>query len=521
MHTLATGQHTTRGSPTTFFADLALEPDTRWELPADESRARRRDPARAAYDDARAAATPTRCCCSATRYTVPLFALAARRFGVPVVHLEAGLRSFNPQSVEEGNRRVVARARRRSTSRRPSSRRACSTPKASRRERIVVVGNPVTDSLRRHGPPRRARSPNGRVRWSRCTAPTNVDDPERLRALVGARCAASARELGPVRFPVHPRTRDRLERAGCSTISRRRRASRLEAPLRYGEMLEAVARRGSSSPIRAASRRRPRGTACPSVVLRATTPRWEGVLAGTSALVGVDADRALDGGPHTFCAPDEQRRVAAVTVPVRRRARGRADRVGARRPGDATVCSTVAEPGLGERASPSLLEVAPMIGAVLFDLDDTLYPAGRLARGRVGRGRTARGASRRARATSSTPRCATIAADGTDRGRIIDRALGAVRFGRRCRSRRSSTRSERTRRRRSNCIPAFVDELRAALGARAVGIVTDGDPRDPAGEGRARSALDVDVVVFSDELGREHRKPDPLPFLRALDRARM
>jgi UDP-N-acetylglucosamine 2-epimerase (non-hydrolysing) len=52
----------------------------------------------------------------------------------------------------------------------------------------------------------------------------------------------------------------------------------------------------------------------PTVVLRTTTPRWESVLAGTAALVGVDADRAL-AAVHSFWSLDEQRRVAAVPCP--------------------------------------------------------------------------------------------------------------------------------------------------------------------------------------------------------------
>jgi HAD superfamily hydrolase (TIGR01509 family) len=41
-------------------------------------------------------------------HTVPCFCLAARNRGVPVAHLEAGLRSFNETSMEEVNRRVAA-----------------------------------------------------------------------------------------------------------------------------------------------------------------------------------------------------------------------------------------------------------------------------------------------------------------------------------------------------------------------------------------------------------------------------
>ena len=41
-------------------------------------------------------------------HTVPAYCLAARNHTVPVIHLEAGLRSFNPTSVEEVNRRIAA-----------------------------------------------------------------------------------------------------------------------------------------------------------------------------------------------------------------------------------------------------------------------------------------------------------------------------------------------------------------------------------------------------------------------------
>src|SRR5262249_17986432 len=49
----------------------------------------------------------------------------------------------------------------------------------------------------------------------------------------------------------------------------------------------------------------------------------------------------------------------------------------------------------------------------------------------------------------------------------------------------------------------------------AVGIVTDGDVSIQQSKLRALG-LYPDVVVFSDAHGREHRKPDPLPFRHAL-----
>ena len=49
--------------------------------------------------------------------------------------------------------------------------------------------------------------------------------------------------------------------------------------------------------------------------------------------------------------------------------------------------------------------------------------------------------------------------------------------------------------------------------------MTDGDPLIQRSKLRALGFVDVfTVVVLSDELGREHRKPDPRPFAVALDR---
>jgi UDP-N-acetylglucosamine 2-epimerase (non-hydrolysing) len=308
VHTLATGQHYDPRLADDFFDDLALRPDTRWELPSEEF--------------PRVAALLRRACETLARgdfdallvlgdtYTVPLFAMAARRFGVPVVHAEAGLRSFNPRSVEEGNRKVVAGL---------ASLHLAPTDLAARvldaegipAERVFVVGNPVTDSLRRHGPPVRPVTERDGVVVTMHRS-TNVDDPDRLRALAGL-VRRLARDFGRVRFPVHPRTRDRLERIGTGDLEATP-GLHVEAPLRYRDMLAAVAAARVVVTDSGGLQEEAAWYGVPTVVLRTTTPRWEGVLAGTATLVGADADRAL-AAVHGFWAPEEQRRVAMVPCP--------------------------------------------------------------------------------------------------------------------------------------------------------------------------------------------------------------
>ena len=82
--------------------------------------------------------------------TVPVFCLAARQARIPVIHLEAGLRSFNETSMEEVNRKVAA----------ATGQLHLAPPALAERflraegvpaERIRVVGNTVIVILRTRG----------------------------------------------------------------------------------------------------------------------------------------------------------------------------------------------------------------------------------------------------------------------------------------------------------------------------------------------------------------------------------
>jgi UDP-N-acetylglucosamine 2-epimerase (non-hydrolysing) len=227
------------------------------------------------------------------------------------VHLEAGLRSFNAQSVEEGNRRLVSSL---------AALHLAPTDLAARMldaegvpaNRVRVVGNPVTDSLRNFGPKRRpvAQRAGAVVTLHR---PTNVDDPDRLTEFVALIKRLGA-ELGAVRFPVHPRTRDRLVRSKLLHEVATAPGVTLEAPLRYGEMLEAIASSRVIITDSGGLQEEASWYGVPVVVLRKTTPRWESVLSGASTLVGADINRAIDA-VHVYVTDDEQARVAKLKCP--------------------------------------------------------------------------------------------------------------------------------------------------------------------------------------------------------------
>ena len=156
-----------------------------------------------------------------------------------------------------------------------------------------------------------------------------------------------------------------------------------------------------------------------------------------------------------------------------------------------------------------------MIAAVLFDLDDTLYDQQQWLHGAW------RAVARRAAADGVDPRrfedaLRSLAAGGSDRGQIIDRALAEL--GETTVSVAALVTAFRSHApERLDPYPGVLDALDALHAGVPLGLISDGDPDVQ----RAKlDALDLGrffaSVVLSDEHGRSHRKPDPLPFRVAL-----
>jgi UDP-N-acetylglucosamine 2-epimerase (non-hydrolysing) len=145
-------------------------------------------------------------------------ALAAVKLHIPVAHLEAGLRSFDPTMPEEHNRRLTDHV--------SSLLLAHSAGAVENLERegidpaaVELVGNTMIDSLLSHLDAARAAAPwvahglepdgYGLVTLHR---PALVDEPAVLRETV-EQLVALASET-PLLFPAHPRTVDRLAALG-------------------------------------------------------------------------------------------------------------------------------------------------------------------------------------------------------------------------------------------------------------------------------------------------------------------
>ena len=85
-------------------------------------------------------------------------------------------------------------------------------------------------------------------------------------------------------------------------------------PLPYREMLDAIAGARVVVTDSGGLQEEAAWLGVPTVVLRTSTPRWEGVEVGIAALVGLDPDRAV-AAAVAFSDPDTQAWITAVPCP--------------------------------------------------------------------------------------------------------------------------------------------------------------------------------------------------------------
>ena len=170
--------------------------------------------------------------------------LSAAKLGVPVAHLEAGLRSFDRKMPEEINRLVTDALADILWTPSPDGDTNLireGIPAA----KIQQVGNIMIDSLEmvREKIEQEETLKNlhlNRRKFAVVTLhrPSNVDEPEMLTKLSEALADVSV--LIPLVFPVHPRTRKNIEKAGLSDYLSKMRNLLLLDPLSYRRFMNLV-----------------------------------------------------------------------------------------------------------------------------------------------------------------------------------------------------------------------------------------------------------------------------------------
>lgn len=151
-------------------------------------------------------------------------ALAAVKLHIPVAHVEAGLRSFNERMPEEINRIVTDHISRWLFAPTQSALDRLAIEGISP-DRVHLVGDVMYDAALHFGELAQKQSrvvedlglsPRGYLLATVHRA-ENTDDPNRLRAILSA-IKLIAMEI-PVVFPLHPRTRAKIEAAGFALES--------------------------------------------------------------------------------------------------------------------------------------------------------------------------------------------------------------------------------------------------------------------------------------------------------------
>jgi UDP-GlcNAc3NAcA epimerase len=222
-------------------------------------------------------------------------ALAGAQAGVPVAHVEAGMRSFDRTMPEELNRVLVDHA---------SSLLLCSSSVAVanlRREgvaaQIETVGDVMVDVALAMQPRARSRLDlvcarglePGQYLLATAHRAGNVDNAARLRALVELLCVMPL----PVLFAVHPRTRRRLDELdllgrleSCGPVI-------IAPPLGYLETTALLCHARALLTDSGGLQKEAYLAGVPCLTLRASTEWTETVEQGWNVLVDLDAAAAL------------------------------------------------------------------------------------------------------------------------------------------------------------------------------------------------------------------------------------
>lgn len=225
-------------------------------------------------------------------------ALVAAKLLVPLAHVEAGMRSFDRRMPEEVNR--VAADRLSGLLLCPTEAAVENLAREGMGERARLTGDVMADVALRLGllAERHSRAlerfglERGGYLLATAHRAGNVDDPAAL-ARLDELLRVLAERHGPLVLPLHPRTRERLGRAGLLGRLEGARGVRLCEPLGYLDF--ACLLRGARALLTDSGGAQKEAflAATPCVTMREGTEWVETVRSGWNRLVGLDAEAAL------------------------------------------------------------------------------------------------------------------------------------------------------------------------------------------------------------------------------------
>ena len=222
-------------------------------------------------------------------------ALAAAQAGIPIAHVEAGMRSFDRRMPEELNRVLTDHM---------AQLLLCSSATAienlAREHAVgerVLVGDVMVDVARTFQPRavaddiplRDAGVEPGAYVLVTAHRAGNVDDPVRLQALVDLLLTLPL----PVVLPLHPRTGARLDAAGLLDTLQSAEHIRLTPPLGYLAFTALLMRARAMLTDSGGVQKEAYLAGVPCITLRDSTEWVETIASGWNVLVDLDRDAVL------------------------------------------------------------------------------------------------------------------------------------------------------------------------------------------------------------------------------------
>jgi len=241
--------------------------------------------------------------------------LVAAQVGIPIAHVESGLRSFDRTMPEEINRLTIDHL---------SDYLFTTCPEADENllregieaERIFLVGNVMIDSLFTHLPEAQRSDILDRLGLQQGSyavltlhRPSNVDDLKTFEKILS--CLETIQQEIAIVFPAHPRTRQRISQfALCERIARMDNFHVVE-PLGYIEFLALMSKSKFVLSDSGGIQDETTALGIPCLTLRENTERPNTLTVGTNTLVGADFDlvvgeaqKIISGSGKTGSVPD-------------------------------------------------------------------------------------------------------------------------------------------------------------------------------------------------------------------------
>ena len=282
------GQHYDVNMSDAFFRDLMLPAPDHHLGVGSGSHAEQTGGVMIAYEKVALAARPDWLVVAGDVNTTAACAMVAAKLQIPLVHLEAGLRSRDRAMPEEVNRIVTDCLADVLWTPSPDAD-ANLIAEGVDPDRISRVGNIMIDSFELVRPAIEAagmaeRLGLGRGGYAVVTLhrPSNVDDPGELARLVAALVRVQQRL--PLVFPVHPRTRERLRESGLDA-GLAAAGVRLVQPLSYVEFMSLVTGAAAAITDSGGVQEETTYLGIPCLTLRRNTERPITIDEGTNRLV--------------------------------------------------------------------------------------------------------------------------------------------------------------------------------------------------------------------------------------------